>query len=214
MKKLLLSVLAVAFVFLLAEPASAFFFRKKCCPPPCCDPCCAPLDCATAFVDKVVTCYKPVWKEEQVECIVNKLVCREVVEKVKCTVLVPRWLEEKRLCTFYVSEPVEVLQDIVRCRLVPAKVADPCCGYSCYQAETYVEKVKCVIHQCKPVQKEVSCKVCRLESQEQVVDCKRLVTECVPTKVLQVRRYCVLVPYQTTVRVPVCLPVGAPVPCH
>ncbi len=210
MKKLIFPVLAVAFTLMLTDRAAAGFLCRHC-PPPCCEPCPPPVACTTTFVDKVVTCYKPVWKEEQVECLVNKVVCKEVVEKVKCMVLVPRWLEEKRVCTFLVSEPVEVVHEVVRCRLVPIKVDDPCCVTTC-KMETYVEKVKCVVPQCKAVQKEVVCKVCRLEAHEQIVDRKRLVMECVPTKVLQVRRYCVMVPYQTTVRVPVCVPVGVVAP--
>lgn len=211
MKKWLVAVVAVAFVLTLADPASAFFFKKKknCCPPPCCDPCCV------TYVDKVVTCYKPQWHEEKVECIVNKLVCKEIVEKVKCNVLVPVWTEEKRKCCHYVSEPVDVIQDVVRCRLVPCKVCDPCtgCCHTCCRAETYVEKVKCTVYKCRPVTQDVTVKVCRMECREQIVDCKRIVTECVPTKVVQCVRRCVMVPCQTVVRVPVCVPCPPPVCC-
>jgi hypothetical protein len=287
LKKSLLMGLTVASLALLAGRAQAFGHRcciDYCCPPPC--------NVKVTYVDKVVTCYKPVWKEEKVKCVVNKVVCREEIETRKCTVMVPKWVEEKRTCTYLVQVPKtverEVLsvvcreefetrkctvmvpkwtdekrtctyliqvpktveREILVCRMVPVQMVDECtgCTYTCCKPETVKQKVKCTVYECKEAKKDIVVKVCHHEAQEReykvrrivpetvkqkvkctVYECKeakkdivvrvchheeqireykvkRIIPECVQETVDTVRRYCVMQPYQTTVKVAVCVP--------
>src|SRR5262249_58485648 len=69
----------------------------------CCNTCCAPCQ----YEERVVTCFRPVMREKQVECMVNRLVPREVVTTHTCNVLVPEYSQEKRVCTVNTYQPRE-----------------------------------------------------------------------------------------------------------
>src|SRR5262249_34654321 len=129
MKKLAVIALVLAGLLVAANPADArgrwrARRHQQCCDD-CCNTCCYTPCCE--YVDKVVTCYRPVWHEKEVECVYNRLVPREVVTKHTCTVLVPEWKEEKRVCTVYTSQPREIEREVVCCKWVPTQVTD-CCG--------------------------------------------------------------------------------------
>jgi hypothetical protein len=172
-----------------------------------CAPACAP--CVTvSYVDKVVTCHKPEWREEKAKVKVNKVYCRVEEVPVKCTVMVPKWTDEQRTCKYLVPVPRVVERDVVRCRYVPHSCTDPCtgCTYTCYRPETWTEKVKCTVYDCKEETKQIVVKVCHYEPKVYETKQRRYIPECREEVVDVVRRYCVMVPYQTTVKVAVYTP--------
>jgi hypothetical protein len=159
-----------------------------------------------------------------------------VPDKIK--VLVPITVQEPRVINVCRAEPFEVVRDVVTCRSVPVCCVDPCtgCTYTTCRLEQVVQKVKCVqyrtvteqqkimvnvcrmqeqvrdIQVCKLVPKQIMVDVCTYQTKEEVVN----VTRCVPYTYTEeqvvTRRFCVMVPYQATVRVPVCTPVCS-TPC-
>ncbi len=211
MRKVLISGLALAAVLSVASPAQAFGWRKKCCPEPCCPP---PPMCVT-YVDKVVTCYKPEWRTQDVACVVNQMVPREVITKHTCTVMVPVMTVQKRVCTVNTLVPRVVEREVTCCRMVAVPVTDPCtgCVTMCCKPQTFVQKVSCTVHDCVPVQKEYTVNVCSYTPQVREYERRCVVYDCKPTTVVQKRSYCVMVPYQTVVKVAVCVPAPAPAPC-
>ena len=203
LKRTLVTGLTVACLTLLAAQAQAFGHRcgfDYCCPPPC------PMK--VTYIDKEVTCYKPVWKEEKVKCVVNKIVCREEIVTHKCTVMIPKWTDVKKTCIYLVRVPKTVERDILVCRMVPVQMTDECtgCTYTCYKPETVKQKVKCTVYECKEEKKDIMVRVCHYEPQEREYKVKRIIPECQQETVDRIRRYCVMTPYQTTIRVAVCVP--------
>ena len=210
MKKLVL--LTLVFIGLIASvtPAEAHGLRwrrhrDRCCYDlctPCCAPCCE-------YVEKVITCYRPAWHEKEVECVVNKLVPREVVTKHTCTICNPEWREEKRSCIVNTFVPRDVEREIVVCKWVPSQVTD-CCGCCCTVCKPVqeVKKIRCTICECVPVKKEYTARVCHYRQEPKTYECRHIVYDCVPQKVMRKVSYCEMVPYQTTVKVPVprCIP--------
>src|SRR5687767_10976110 len=80
------------------------------------DPCC--VTHCVAYEARTITCYKPEWREEKVDVTVHRMQCKEVVDKVKVTVMVPNWVDEKRTFTVCRYEPKTVVRDVVRCHYV------------------------------------------------------------------------------------------------
>ena len=156
----------------------------------------------------VVTTYRPEWREEKVNVTVDHWTSRIVVDKVNVKSWVPRWEDEKQVHVSYRYDPKVVQQDVVRCNWIAVCFLDPCtgCPYTTWQPKTYVERINVTVHEAVPVQTVVPVKVCRWALQDQVVDCQRVVWDNNPQQVVSVRRYCVMVPHQTTVAVPVCTP--------
>jgi hypothetical protein len=195
MKKLVMTGLALLVVTLTAAPARAW---HGCCPPP--PPCCV------TWCEQTVTCYKPEYDTRDVACTVMKPIYHTDVVKQKCVVMVPVWSDQKQSCMVPTYKPKEIEQDVVRCRLVPVKFTDPCtgCVYTCCKPETYTEKVKCTIMECHWVKKEYTVKVCSWKPEEKTYDVRRVWCEWKPEKVTYKQVYCVMVPYQAKVWVPVC----------
>lgn len=168
--------------------------------------CCAPT--TVAWVEQTVTCLRPEWREREVTCVVNRVVLREVVVPVKRVVMVPEFKDVTK--TIVVAKLVarEVERDVVSCRMVPASVTDPCtgCVVTVCKPETVVYRVKCTVMECVPEQRDVVVRICCPKPVEQIVQCCKLVCELKPETVTRRECYCVLVPHQVTVRVPVCVP--------
>jgi hypothetical protein len=199
MKNLLVVSLTIGFLGVSAAPALAFGRSRDCTPP-----------CPTTLVweERVVTCYKPEWREEKVKCVVNRVHYKAVDVPMQCTIMVAKWDNVKEHRTFYTPVPKTVEEEVVRCKMVPVQSTDPCtgCTVTCYRPETYTEKVKCTVMTCKVETREVTVKRCRWEPQVKQFTQRRYIPECRPETVSTVRRYCVMVPYQTTVKVPVRVP--------
>ena len=204
--------LALVTLALSAAPAEAFGLRRRgcnnCCAP-CCTPCCSPCTTCCApvqYVDKTVTCYRPEWKERDVSCTVNRIVPREEVVPVSRTVMVPEWKDVKSTVTVMKQVPREVVQNVTCCRMVQTCVVDPCTGCSrvCCKPESYTQQVKRMVMDCVPEQKDVTTKVCSYKPTVETIQCKRIVCETKPETVTRKERFCVMVAYQTTVKVPAC----------
>jgi hypothetical protein len=174
--------------------------------------------CTIVWVEKTVTCYKTVWKEKEIQCTANKLVPREIVANRQCEVCTPVWKDVKRTVTICNRVPKEVEREVVVCRKVPvAPCCDDCddgCGrcrlfQRCrqdYEIVREVKKVKCTVWECVPVQKEITSKVCEWKREMKNIQTRCTVWECKPETVTRMVRYCVRVPYETTIKVPVRVP--------
>jgi hypothetical protein len=205
MKKTLFAALAGVVAALLGLSAQA-----RACHPDLC--CCQP---SVTWVDQVVTCYRTETRTRLVPCTVQKTVCHEEAVTNKYWVNVPEWSEQKRTVWIYkeVCKPVE---REVTC-LLPLPPApcptcsDSCCGHHCDICDnrtpaTYKQKITCIEHEAAPEKVEFVEKVCNYKAEEHSCVSKRQVVETVPVTVMHEESYCVQVPYQVTVRVPVCAP--------
>src|SRR5262249_51308262 len=166
MKRVALLAIVAATLIATSSEANArgrcFRRHRECCYD-CCTPCCMP--CCN-YVDKVVTCYRPVWREKEVECVVNRLVSREVVTKHTCTIMVPEYKEERRVCTVNTYRPREIEREVVCCKWVPEQVTDCCgCPRTVCKPVQEVRKIKCTICECVPVQKEYTVRVCHYRAE-------------------------------------------------
>ena len=206
MKKVWMTALAVGLLMAMASTAEAWCGRKSgCCDQPCCET-------QVTYVDKVVTCYRPKLVEKEIQCVINRVTCHEVVEERKINVCIPVWNEEKREITVCRMVPREVEREVTCVRKVPVCVTDPCtgCTRTTYKCETYTQKVKTTVCEAVQEKKEVVVKVCSFKTEERTVQCKRLVAECKPETVTKKICTCVMEPYTTTIKVAVCTPVCAP----
>jgi hypothetical protein len=140
-----------------------------------------------------VTCVDPC-----TGCTYTTCQVQQVMEKVKCTVWECQSVEQEvtvNVCRF---QEKEEMVNVVVCRPVKEKV-------NVVECRPATEKANVIV--CRPVKRIIDTFECR--PVEQTVN----VTRCVPVReVVQevvTRRTCVMVSYQTTVRVPVCVPVPA-----
>lgn len=121
------------------------------------------------------------FKPTTMEVTEEKLVCREVVNYVKCVEMVPVWTEKQRTVTTYAKVAREIEKEVVSCKMVPECVCDPCtgCTKTCYKPQVCVQKVKCFVWDCVPTTQVVTEKVCCMQPQEKVVAKKCIVQELV-----------------------------------
>lgn len=197
MKKLLGAGLVLAMSLAVAPSARA----HCCCPIPC-------VPMTLTWVEQKVTCYRPVWKEREVTCVVNRLVPREEVIQRKVNVLVPELKDQKVTCEVMTRVPREVEREVQCCRMVSVPVTDPCtgCVYTCCRPEFFTQKVRCVVYDCVPVRRDYIVKVCSYRTEERTVQCKRIVCDTREDKVSYKIRYCEMEAYEAKVKVPVCVP--------
>jgi hypothetical protein len=224
MKKLFLAGLVLSLMALGATPAEATGLRHRCCrESSCCEEsCAAPAACAPApapavtYEEREVTCYRPVWKEREVKCTVNKLVSHEEVTKQKYTVCVPVWTEKKETCTVYERVAREVEREVTCCRMVRKCEVDPCtgCTRTVCCPERVVQKVKCTVYECVPRTKEVTVKVCSYKEEQKERECRRTVCEWKPETVVRKEKYCEMEAYKTKVKVAVCAAAPCAAPCE
>lgn len=161
-----------------------------------------------AWVDKTVTCMRPEWRERDVTCTINRVVMREVIVPVKRVVMVPEFREVQK--TIIVPKLVarEVEREVISCRMVPSCVTDPCtgCSVTVCKPELVTHRVRCVVTECVPEQKQITVRMCTPKPVEETVQCRKLVCEIQPQQVTRRECYCVMVPHEMTVKVPVCVP--------
>jgi hypothetical protein len=77
---------------------------------------------------------------------------------------------------------------------------------TCCKPEYYTQHVTCTVMEQVPVQKQITVQVCSYHPEERTCQISRCVAECKPEVVVHKERFCVMVPYQTTIKVPVCTP--------
>jgi hypothetical protein len=201
--KMIASVLTLAGLALVAAPAQACHWCHTSFSCARAAVCCAPAP--VTYVDKVVTCYKPEWKEREIKVVVNKVVKKEVVETVKCTVMEPEYKDVKRIDTVYKRVAHEVEKEVTKCHRVKECCVDEC--GRCYTVrywEPVTTKVKCVVYDRVPEKIERTVKVCTYKPVEKSYDVKRIVCELKPETVVRKEKYCEMVSYQKTIKVPVC----------
>src|SRR5262249_39170599 len=191
-------------LFSVSNQAFAFGFRRD-----CCEASCAPA-MQIQWVEKKVTCYRPQWQEGEVTCTINRPIPREVVTPVKCGVLVPERTQVKRTMVVCGAVPKEIERDVPVCRMVAECVTDPCtgCTRTVCRPVTTMQRVRCTVMQSVPEQKEITVPVCNWKPVEQTREVRRIVCDWKPETVTRKVSYCTMVPYETTVRVPVCVPVA------
>jgi hypothetical protein len=164
------------------------------------------------YVERTVTAYRPEWKERDASFTVNRIVPRAETVPVKTTVMVPEWIDQKQVVTTVNRVPKQIERPVTRCVTVPVDVTDPCTGCirTVCRKETITEMVRCTVFECVPVQKEVTIKVCRMRPEEKTIQTTRVICETKLETIVRKERYCVMVPYQRTIKVPVCVPACPP----
>jgi hypothetical protein len=191
-RSLLVSVFMAAFgvAALLPSASSASgWLRRGCggcdnCPAPCPVVAAPPAKVEVKYEDRVVTRYKPVTREKEIEVCVHKMVPREVKQTVmvpftvkelrkvtECipsyreveyhyTEMVPRIIREKVNQTVTERRIKEVEVTVPVCRIVQTPCVDECgrCYTKCERVTEMQRTKRCVV-ECVPVVREVE--VCR-----------------------------------------------------
>jgi hypothetical protein len=151
--------------------------------PTCCvDPCsgCCHVSCC------------PQYTTYPVKCVVYE--CVPVPQEFEVTV-----------CSYKTETYVQpVKYTVYECVPVPQEYTVTVCTY---KTETYVQPVKYTVYECVPVPQEYTVTVCSYKPEERTYQCHQTVCEWKQETVVHKECYCVSVPYQATVRVPVCTPV-------
>jgi hypothetical protein len=212
MNKLMGMALAVVIVATTATPSQAWLCCGSCAVE-CCAPC---VQYQVTYVDKVIVCYKTEMREKEVTCTVMRCIPREVVEQRKICVMVPEMKQEKRIINVCRSVPREIERVVTCCKMVPVTCTDPCsgCCYTVCKPEYYTTKVKQIVCDLVTEQKEIVVNVCNYRPEERTIQVKRCVIDYKPETVVRKVYECFKVPYQTTIKVPVCTPVVCqPVTC-
>jgi hypothetical protein len=152
-----------------------------------------------------VVCHRPEWREEKVPCVVRTVHWRREVTPVKTQVMVPKLVDQVVRTAYYTPVPREVEREVTRCVLVPVVITDPCtgCSFTTCCPQWIRERVRCVEYDVRKDERDVNVKVCKWFPEDRVFDQVRFIPEVRETQSWTVRRYCVMVPHQTTVCVPV-----------
>jgi hypothetical protein len=172
-----------------------------------CAGCAAPAPTCVAYEEKTVTCYRPEFHEREEKCVEDKVVLHRDVTTEKYTVQIPIFEEQKRLCTVLTHVPHDTFHQETRCRLVSQCITDPCtgCTVTVCRPETYVETGKCTTWGYIPTQKEVTEQVCTgCKTEERTRECVHVICEHHPEPGVRKVNYCIMVPYEVKVKVPVC----------
>ncbi len=125
-----------------------------------------------------VTTYKMVSHDEMRDVTTYKMVSHDEMRDVTTYKMVGK--EEMRDVTTYKMVGTEVVRDVVSCHYVPCTVVDPCtgCCRTVCQPVTTVQKVKCMVYECKPFTEKV--KVMVYECKPFTEKVKVTVHECKP----------------------------------
>jgi len=160
------------------------------------------------MVEQTVTCFKPEMRDREVTFTVFRPIPREVQREYKTTVMVPVYRDEKqtRLVPSYV--PREVEREVAYCQMVPTTCIDPCtgCPVTVCKPQTVVQKYKMTVYDCVPKSVEVTVRVCSYKSEERTWRTKCFEYDFKEEKITRKQYYCVMVPYQSKVAVPVVCP--------
>jgi hypothetical protein len=174
--------------------------------------CCAP---KVEWVEQVVTCYRCETRVREVPVTVNHTVCREEVVPRKYYVSIPEYKEEKRTVYVYRQDhkPAErTVYSLVPAPSCPAPA--PCCdggsygGAACDLCPPDLPVVKQKINtvECADSFDKVDIvqQVCHYRAEERTELVKHTVVENVPETTIKRECYTERVPYQVTIKVPVC----------
>lgn len=202
-KKLLLpGLLALALVGQAGDARAFTWYHHRS------DPVCQPLAPGTCFVEKKVTAYKPVWKEEKVQVEVTRLEWKKETVPVKVTEMVNKERIEER--TVIVHKAVAKIEerDMPYCVRVQECVLCPytCCPQFITRPQIVIKKEKVTVFQdvAEPTKEKVKVHFC--EAVEKTIQQERLVPDYKKEKMTETRKTCVLEPYTTVIQVPVGFP--------
>jgi hypothetical protein len=197
------SVCVVMLLWGLASSAADASF----CPPVCYCPC-PPPPCCVAYVTRSVTCYRTEWKEEKVPVVIQKVSYTVKTTKVKETVYVAKYFDEQVTTSYFVPVTRIVEYDKQFCVMVPVVVFDPCtcCCYTTCYPQWVSRKVQCPVVDTVQKSRVDVVKVCKYVPEDRIVDRTEYIPVITQEKSFTVRRYCVTIPYETKVYVPVYVP--------
>ena len=187
--------LCVAFLFAAPVPA----FAQWC----YIGPALCPLPCVTYQMCPVV-CYRAEWREEQVPCVVQRVSYRQQVTPVNTQVWVPQAYDAQVRRVSYTPVPRAVDRDVPALTMVPTLVWDPCCCCCVVRWCPVVTttRVRCVEYDYRAQEWMENVRCWRYVPENRVVNQVSLIPVVTQEQVMTVRRYCVMVPYQTYVCVP------------
>jgi hypothetical protein len=171
------------------------------------DPCC-PIPFVVAYEMRTVTCYRPEWREEKVPCVVQRVSYRRDVVQVPCSTWVPQWSDQQVRTSYYVPVPKVVERAVPRCVMVPVTMCDPCtgCCFVQYCPQWIVQRVQCTEYDYRVAERTDVVKVCKMVEQRTVVEQVCWTPVVTAEQSWTTRCYCVMVPYQSQVCVPVWVP--------
>jgi hypothetical protein len=120
--------------------------------------------------------------------------------------MVPETRMVERTITVCRAVPRQVVRQVPVCVMVPSTCTDPCtgCCYTVCRPQTVMKEIRCTVFDRVSEQKQVTVPVCCYKPVQKTVQCRRIVCDMVPKRIVRTVCYCEMVAYQTTVRVPVC----------
>jgi hypothetical protein len=120
--------------------------------------------------------------------------------------MVPVWKEEKRECVTYTKVCKIIEKEVTKCRMVRTCVEDPCtgCVKRCRVPVVTTCIVPCKVWERVPEKKEFTVNVCTMKAEEKTIQQTRVICEWKPETITRKEKYCVMVPYETTIKVAVC----------
>lgn len=166
-------------------------------------------DLQVGCVEKTVICYRPEMRCRQVPCVVEKKICREVCETQKVVVPIPYTEMQKREVFVYKVVPEEVTREVFVAVECPTCESGCGCGHGhCCKPNpaTYKKTIKCMECKEKADKVEISEPVCKVRTEEKLIQVKKTVVDVVQETVMKTEYYCEMVPFEVKVPVPVCAP--------
>ena len=173
------------------------------CLPPAPAPC--PPNVTVRYEQRVVAGTRPEWKAEKVEIVVPKVTYREEIEQVRTIVMVPRVVDATQLRTAHGPIPRQIDRVVTTCRVVPYLTTHPCTGCPVLGCQVVPEthKVSTTVFDYQPRVHTVPIKVTRVMPEERYVPQTKFVPQVTQERTWTIRNTQTMVPYQTTVTVPV-----------
>jgi hypothetical protein len=186
--------------------------RRYSCAAPACETPCAPT--TVTWVDKEITCYKPVTETKDVPVTVTKWVPKEVTTTRKCTVYVPEYKDVAREITVCVPHTKWVEQTVTCTKLAPTCVVDPCtgCVHTYCQPVSYTQKVMSPVCEVTMEKKTITERVCNMKPEEKTYEVKTVICEAKTETVVTKQSFTRMEAYKTTIKVAVCVPAPPPPP--
>jgi hypothetical protein len=123
---------------------------------------------------------------------------------VKTQVWEPQMVDQVVRTCYYVPVPRDVVRDVWYCVMVPSVTIDPCsgCPYVTCCPQWVSQQVRCLVYDYRLEERAVNVKVCIWVPRDTVVEHVSYVPEVTQEPSWTVRRYCVMVPYQSVIWVP------------
>jgi len=170
--------------------------------------CCQPVPTCVKWCEKTVTCYRQEWHTKQVPTTLWRKQQRIIEVPCRYTVHVPRPVMEKQCEVYYKQVLKPVCFEVAKTKSVPYTEKDPCtgCCKTCYKMVCYTEKVCSTVSHVVPEIRECLVEVNHFIPQDHDYTSRHHVTIDHPETILHTVRYCVMIPYEKKVLVPVHVP--------